>query len=198
MNGYFLTMNDSDHESDEHSVEVAEQNVDRVEIQTDSNLPVWERIETIEVEIAIEQGKKLVATYSDKPAEDIDPLWFLLVFPDCFPNAQGLAGNNVSVKRWLSYLIQIDGSRFQSNAFVCAAGDWIMRHGVNLAAHLQFKTSPKLFEQANKATNEHIKRVARILAKRGKASIDDPAEVKALCKQVVAVSARIEMEKTWV
>ena len=183
-------INDSDHESDEHSVEVAEQNVDRVEIQTDSNLPVWERIETIEDEIAIEQGEKLVATYSDKPAEDIDPLWFLLVFPDCFPNAQGLAGNNVSVKRWLSYLIQIDGSRFQSNAFVCAAGDWIMRHGVNLAAHLQFKTSPKLFEQANKATNEHIKRAAQILAKRGKASIDDPAEVKALCKQVVAVSAR--------
>jgi hypothetical protein len=53
----------------------------------------------------------------------IDPLWFLLVFPDCFPNAQGLAGNNVHVKRWLSYRIQIDGSRFQSNAFVCAAGD---------------------------------------------------------------------------
>ena len=133
-------INDSDHESDEHSVEVAEQNVDRVEIQPDSNVPVWERIETIEDEIAIEQGKKLVATYSDKPAEDIDPLWFLLVFPDCFPNAQGLAGNNVSVKRWLSYLIQIDGSRFQSNAFVCAADDCIMRHGVNLAAHLQFKT----------------------------------------------------------
>ena len=43
-----------------------------------------------------------------------------------------------------------------------------MRHGVNLAAHLQFKTSPKLFEQANKATNEHIKRAAQILAKREK------------------------------
>ena len=65
-----------------------------------------------------------------------------------------------------------------------------MRHGVNLAAHLQFKTSPKLFKQANKATNEHIKRAAQILAKRRKACIDDPAEVKALCKQVVAVSAR--------
>jgi hypothetical protein len=65
-----------------------------------------------------------------------------------------------------------------------------MRHGVNLAAHLQFKTSPILFEQANKATNEHIKRAAQILAKRGKASINDHAEVKALCKQVVAVSTR--------
>ena len=80
----------------------------------------------------------------------------------------------MSVKRWLSYRIQIDGSPFQSNTFVCAAGDWIMRHGVNLAAHLQFKTSATLLEQANKATNEHIKRAAQILAKRGKASIDDP------------------------
>ena len=65
-----------------------------------------------------------------------------------------------------------------------------MRHGVNLAAHLQFKTSPKLFEEGNKANNEHIKRATQILAKRGKAIIDDPAEVKALCKQVVTVSAR--------
>jgi len=48
-----------------------------------------------------------------------------------------------------------------------------------LAARLQFKTSPKLFEQANKATNEHIKRAAWILAKKEKTSIDDPAEVKA-------------------
>ncbi len=65
-----------------------------------------------------------------------------------------------------------------------------MRHGVSLATHLQFKTSPKVFEQANKATNDHIKRAAQIVAKRGKTSIEDPAEVKALCKQVVAVSAR--------
>jgi hypothetical protein len=72
----------------------------------------------------------------------------------------------MSVKRWLSYLILIDGSPFQSNVFVCATGDTIMRYGVNLAAHLQFKTSPKLFEQANKATNEHIKRAAQNLAKR--------------------------------
>ena len=57
----------------------------------------------------------------------------------------------------------------------------IMRHEFNLAAHLQFKTSPKLFEQASKASNGH-KRAAQILAKRGKASIDDPTEVKALCK----------------
>ncbi len=62
-----------------------------------------------------------------------------------------------------------------------------MRHKVNLATHLQLKTSPKLFEQANKATIEHIKRAAQILAKRGKASIDDPTNVKALCNQVVAV-----------
>ena len=65
-----------------------------------------------------------------------------------------------------------------------------MRHGVNLTTHLQFKTSPKLFEQANKATNEHIKRAAHFLAKRLKACIGNPAEVKALCKQVVAVYAR--------
>ena len=91
-----------------------------------------------------------MATYADKHAVDIDPLWFLLVFLDCFQNGQGLPTKKVSVKRWLSYLIQIDGSPFQSNAFVCADGDWIMRHGVNLAAHLQFKTSPKLCEQANK------------------------------------------------
>ena len=51
-------INDSDHEFDEHSVEVAEQNVDRDDILTDSNLLVWERIETIDDEIAIEQGKK--------------------------------------------------------------------------------------------------------------------------------------------
>jgi len=65
-----------------------------------------------------------------------------------------------------------------------------MRHGYNLATHLQIKTSPKLFEQASNATNEHIKRATRILFRRGKASIDNPAEVKALCKQVVAVPAR--------
>ena len=107
-----------------------------------------------------------MATYADKPVEDIDPLWFLLVFLDCFPNAQGLPTEKLSVKRRLSYLAQIDGSPFQSNAFVCAVGEWIKRHGVNLAAHLQFKTSQKIFEQANKATNEHIKRAAQILAKR--------------------------------
>jgi hypothetical protein len=40
-----------------------------------------------------------------------------------------------------------------------------MRQGVNLVAHLQFKTSPTLFEQANKATKEIIKRGTKILAK---------------------------------
>jgi hypothetical protein len=78
------------------------------------------------------------------------------VFPDCFPNGQGLLAENLPVKRWLSYQIQIDGSLFQSNAFDCDAVDWILHYGFKLAAHLQFKTSPKLFEQANKATNEHI------------------------------------------
>jgi hypothetical protein len=67
-----------------------------------------------------------------------------------FQNGQGLPANKVSVKRWLSYLIQIDGSPFKSNAFDCVAGDWIMHHGVNLIApHLQFKTYPKLLELAN-------------------------------------------------
>ena len=80
------------------------------------------------------------------------------------------------------FFFQINGSPFQSNAFVWGASDWVMHHGVNLAARLQFKTLPKLFEQANKATNEHIKRVDQILAKRENASMDDPAEVKALCK----------------
>ena len=65
-----------------------------------------------------------------------------------------------------------------------------MRHGVNSAAHLQFKTSPKLFEQANKVNNEHIKRASQILVERGEASIDDPAKIKASCKQVVAIVAR--------
>ena len=82
-----------------------------------------------------------MAIYADKHADDIDLLWFLLVFPDCFPNGQGLPSEKVSVKRWISYLIQNDGISFQSNAFVCVVGDWIMRRVVNLAAHLQFKTS---------------------------------------------------------
>jgi len=92
-------------------------------VQIDTNLRVGKRNETDDDEIAIELGKKLVATYADKSAEDIDPLWFLLVFPDCFPNGQGLLAEEVSVKRWLFNLIQIDGSPFQSNAFVCVVGD---------------------------------------------------------------------------
>jgi hypothetical protein len=133
--------------------------------------------------------ERLMAAYADKPAEDIDPLWFLLAFLDCFPNWQGLPRKKVSVKRWLFYLIQIRGSPLQSLAFECVGGDWIIRHGVNSSTYLQFKTSPKLFEQASKATNEHIKCAAQILAnKRGEASIDYPAEIKALCKEVVWVS----------
>jgi len=75
-------------------------------------LRVAERNTSDDDEIAIEQGKKIVATYADKPTENIEPLWFLLVFPDCFPNGQGLPAKKVSVKRWISYLIQIDGSPF--------------------------------------------------------------------------------------
>ncbi len=74
--------NFSSFESDEHNGEVAEYDVSRFEIQSDSNLRVAECNETDDDEITIEQWKKLVATYADKPAEDIDPLWFLLVFPD--------------------------------------------------------------------------------------------------------------------
>jgi hypothetical protein len=36
----------------------------------------------------------------------------------------------------------MDGSPFKSNTVViCIVNDWIMRHGVDLAAHLQIKTS---------------------------------------------------------
>jgi hypothetical protein len=64
-----------------------------------------------------------------------------------------------------------------------------MRHVENLTPYLKFKTSSKLFEQANKAINELIKRATQNLAKRGKTSIDDPAKVKALCKQAIVVYA---------
>ena len=154
--------NDSSFESNKHSGERVDENAHRFEIRTSTILPVWELIETKEGKIAIEQGEKIVETYADKHAEDIDPIWFLLVFLDCFPNRQGLLAKKVQVKRWLSYLIQVDGSLFQSNCFVCAVGDQIMRHGVNLAAHVQFKTSPILFKQANKASNEHITRATRM------------------------------------
>ena len=91
--------NDSSFESDNHDGEVAKHNVHCFEIQINSNLRVAERNETHDDEIAIEQGKKIVATYANKPAEDINPLWFFLVSPDCFPNAQGLLAERVSVKR---------------------------------------------------------------------------------------------------
>ena len=81
------------------------------------------RNETYDDEITVQQRGKIAATYADKHAEEIDPLWFVLVFPNCIPNRQGLPAEKVSVKRWLSYLIQIDGSLFQSNAFVCAIVD---------------------------------------------------------------------------
>jgi hypothetical protein len=68
--------NDSSFESDEHSGEVVEHNVPRFEIQSNSNLRVAERNETGDDEISIEQGKKLVATYADKHADDIDHYGF--------------------------------------------------------------------------------------------------------------------------
>ncbi len=66
--------NDSSFESDEHSGQAVEHNVNRFEIRSNSNLRVAERNETDEDKIAIEQGKQLVATHADKPAEYIDPL----------------------------------------------------------------------------------------------------------------------------
>ena len=68
--------NFSSFESDEHSGEVAKHNVPRFEIQSNSNSRVAERNENDDDEIAIEQGEKIVATYADKPAEDIDPQCF--------------------------------------------------------------------------------------------------------------------------
>jgi hypothetical protein len=43
-----------------------------------------------------------VATYADKHAEDIDPLWFLLVFPDCFPNENELVETASKKQKTLS------------------------------------------------------------------------------------------------
>jgi hypothetical protein len=81
------TTSDSGYEFDEESAGIVRNNVNRFEIHTNSNMSVWKRIETKDDKIAIE---KLVATYADKPAKDIDPLSFLLLFLDCFPNEQGL------------------------------------------------------------------------------------------------------------
>ena len=92
---------DSGFESDEDSDERVEENINRCEIRTYPNLPDWERIEIKEDKITIEQGEKIVAAYADKLAKDIDFLWFLLVFPGCFPNGQELPEKKVSVKRWL-------------------------------------------------------------------------------------------------
>ena len=50
--------NDSSFESDEYSGEVAEHNVPRFEIKSNSNSRVAERNENDDDEIAIEQGKK--------------------------------------------------------------------------------------------------------------------------------------------
>ena len=50
--------NDSGFESDEDISEIVEENANRFEIHTNSNVPDWERIETKKDKIAIEQGKK--------------------------------------------------------------------------------------------------------------------------------------------
>ena len=67
---------DSDCESDEDSSDIVEENANRFKIHNASNLPDWERIETSEDNIAIEQEAKIVAAYADKHAEDIDPYGF--------------------------------------------------------------------------------------------------------------------------
>ena len=51
------TSNDSNYESDEESARIVENNVNRFEIKIQSNMPLWERIETEKDEIATKQGK---------------------------------------------------------------------------------------------------------------------------------------------
>ncbi len=74
MDSHDEETNDLSLEFDEHSGEGVEHNVNCFEIHADSILLERKRIETKEDEIASEQGEKLVATYADKLAIDIDPL----------------------------------------------------------------------------------------------------------------------------
>lgn len=150
----------------------------------------WEQYSDEEQEEAVEHGKKLVLRYGDQPVQDLEALWFLMIFFDHFPNCQGLPPPGVSIKRWLRHLILRHGSLFQRARFVCAAGDWLLRHGVNLAAFLQFKSSPEQFQMANQATSENVKRAAELLARGARPKVTDEPAVKALFTQVQAVASR--------
>ena len=150
----------------------------------------WEQYSDEEQEEAVEHGKKLVMRYDDQPVEDLDARWFLMVFLDHFPNCQGLPPPGVSIKRWLKHLVLRHDSLFQRADFVCGAGDWLLRHGVNLAAFLQFKSSPDQFHMANRATSEDVERTAKLLARGARPNNDDLPEVKALFSQVQAVTSR--------
>ena len=157
---------------------------------SEEEIPEWEQYSDEEEEEAVEYGKKLVMRFGDQPIADLDARWFMMIFPEFFPNCQGLPPPGVSIKRWLKHLVLRDGSMFQRAAFVCAVGDWMLRHGVNLAAYLQFKSSPEQFYTANQATPENVKRAAEILAKSGHPKPGDLPPVKALVQQVQAVAAR--------
>ena len=152
--------------------------------------PAWMQAETPAEQIALEKGKRLVEMFDNTPLEDLDPIWFLIVFLDHFPNGTGLPPPGVSIRAWLRYLIKIDGSLFQLAPFLCAAGDWILRHEVNLAAYLQFKVSPGKFARAALAEVEDARRVAEILAKLGQPKPTDSRVVHDLHSSVVAVESR--------
>lgn len=133
----------------------------------------------------LERGRKLVLTYDgNNPLRSFDPEWFMLNLPDHFPNGTGGPPKGVSKDRWIRYLIRIDDTLFQKAYFICLAGDDFLKGGVNLASHLAFKTSPGRFKTASNATNEHVKRVAEIIARRGRPKAEDAEEVKALHSQV--------------
>ena len=145
-----------------------------------------------EMRAAEHRGKKLVMMYDGSaPIRSFDPEWFILNLPDHFPNGTGKPPKGMSMKRWIQCLIRRDGSIFQEAYFICMAGDNALRAGVNLATYLSFKTSPSRFQTASRATSEQVKRVAEIVARRGRPKATDPPEVKALYSQVVAVSARV-------
>ena len=155
--------------------------------------PAWtQNPETQAEQIAIERGQKLVMMFENTPLCDIDPAWFILSFPDYFPNGRGLPPKGVSLIAWLKYLIRIDGSPFQRDDFICAAGDWVLRHSVNLSAWLQFKVASSEFNEAKLAEEEDMVRLATILARRGRPKNTDNRVVHALYSQVVAVASRTE------
>ena len=141
---------------------------------------------------ADERGRRLVMMYDGSaPVRSFDPEWLILNLPDHFPNGTGKPPKGMSMKRWIQCLIRRDGSIFQKSYFICMAGENALRAGVNLASYLSFKTSPSRFQTASRATSGHVKRVAEIVARRGRPKATDAPEVKALHSQVVAVSARV-------